>query len=389
MDCTGLTSVSIPGSVEYIGEYAFTDCTAMASVTIGDSITYIGTDAFKGTAFYGNENNWTDGVLYISHYLIAADAEKVRGTYNIRPGTRLVGSYAFYDCSGLTSVTFPEEMVGIGHRAFELCTSLTEIAIPEGVSSIAWATFSKCTSLSSVTIPGSVTSIEGQAFKDCISLASVIIPGSVTSLGTAAFSGCTSLASIVIPNSVTSIGSSAFYGCTGLTSVTIPDGITNIENGTFSSCRSLISIDIPGSVTSFGTSAFYDCVNLAEMTVRATTPPNVTDYNVFHNVDRFLPLYVLAESVEAYNTADYWDYFLNIYPLDEKPGSGMVLPKLDECITVVGNEVRLIHVNDTIEVQVYDMMGRHVMRITDTHFVLPQGFYIIEVGHEAAKVSIR
>ena len=74
------------------------------------------------------------------------------------------------------------------------------------VTSIGEDAFYNDSGLTSVTIPNSVTSIGNYAFYYCSGLASVTIPNSVTSIGNYAFSGCSSLTSVVIPNSVTSIG---------------------------------------------------------------------------------------------------------------------------------------------------------------------------------------
>ena len=116
------------------------------------------------------------------------------------------------------------------------------VAIPEEVTymnrtrkvtSIGSNAFYDCKGLTSVTIPNSVTSIGNGAFAGCYGLTSVTIPNSVTSIGDSAFSGCYGLTSVTIPNSVTSIGNYAFYGCSGLTSVTIPNSVTSIGNYAF------------------------------------------------------------------------------------------------------------------------------------------------------------
>jgi len=70
--------------------------------------------------------------------------------------------------------------------------------------------FYECSGLTSVTIPNSVTSIGGSAFKGCSSLTSVTIPNSVTTIGSYAFSHCKELASVTIGSGVTSIGYNAF-----------------------------------------------------------------------------------------------------------------------------------------------------------------------------------
>ncbi len=128
-----------------------------------------------------------------------------------------ISARAFYDCTGLTSITIPDSIIAIGLAAFYNCTSLTSINIPDSVTYIYDAAFQGCTSLTSVTISNSVTSIGDCAFYGCTSLTSITISNSVTSIGEYAFYGCTSLTSITIPNSVTSIGNDAFIGCASLT----------------------------------------------------------------------------------------------------------------------------------------------------------------------------
>jgi hypothetical protein len=168
--CTSLTSVTIPNSVNLIGDYAFNGCSGITSITIPDSVTSL-------------------------------------------------GEGAFYDCTGLTSISIPNSVVSIGIIAFDYCSNLTSITIPSSVNSIGASTFYNCTGLTSITIPNSVVSIGNNAFYNCTSLNSISIPNSVSSIGYYAFEGCSSLTSITIPNSLSSIANGAFYGCTSLTSI--------------------------------------------------------------------------------------------------------------------------------------------------------------------------
>ena len=127
-----------------------------------------------------------------------------------------IGNYAFYGCTGLTSITIPDGVTSIGDEAFYECAGLTNITIPKSVTNIGVSAFGGCKGLTSITIPNSVTSIGELAFNDCTGLTSITIPSSVTSIGNYAFGGCKGLTSITIPESVTSIGDCAFYGCSGL-----------------------------------------------------------------------------------------------------------------------------------------------------------------------------
>ena len=195
----------------------------------------------------------------------------------VQKGITSIGSFAFGDCSSLSSIEIPEGVTSIGFSAFEYCSSLSSIKIPEGVTSIGFHAFGDCSSLSSIKIPKGVTSIEGNAFGDCSSLSSIEMPEGVTSIGNDAFSGCSSLSSIEIPKGVTSIGSGAFENCSSLSSIKIPEGVTSIENGAFSGCSSLSSIKMPEGVTSIGSGAFENCSSLSSIKI----PEGVTSIECY------------------------------------------------------------------------------------------------------------
>jgi len=183
-----------------------------------------------------------------------------------------IGSYAFEDCTSLTTITIPDGVTSIGKYAFSGCASLTTITIPDSVTSIGEYAFRVCTSLTTITIPDSVTSIGDWAFCVCTSLTTITIPDSVTSIGGSAFYNCTSLTTITIPDGVTSIGSQAFYSCTSLTTITIPDSVTSIGYEALENCTRLTTITIPDGVTSIGYDAFYGCTSLTTITI----PDSVT-----------------------------------------------------------------------------------------------------------------
>ena len=228
----------------------------------------------------------------------------------IEKGVTGIGSYAFNDCNRLTSITIPNSVKSIGHYAFNGCNRLT-----------------------SITIPNSVKNIGDGAFEGCKRLTSITIPNSVKNIGDGAFEGCSALTSVTIPNSVTSIGGHAFYLCSGLTSITIPNSVTSIGVRAFCFCEKLTSITIPNSVTSIGNYAFSNCYGLTSITSEATIPPSCST-NSFYAVKKSIPVYVPANSINAYKDAAEWMDFTNIQPISVDPTLNLALtdasPKLTE-----------------------------------------------------------
>ena len=218
-NCSGLTSVTIPNSVTSIGDGTFYNCSGLTSITIPDSVTSIGKSAFEGCSKL--VYNVKENLKYLGNsenlYLYLADTTNTSITEaKIDENCRFIGSYVFYNCSRLTSVTIPDGVTSIGSSAFAYCSGLTSVTIPNSVTYIGAEVFYGCSGLTNITIPDSVTSIGDSAFYGCSGLTSVVIPNSVTSIGYQAFRGCNGLTSITIPNSVTSIGWGAFSGCTWL-----------------------------------------------------------------------------------------------------------------------------------------------------------------------------
>ena len=218
--------------------------------------------------------------------------------------------------AGRGTITFDGEVSLIGNNAFREC-SLVSMTIPNGVTSIGDGAFLQCYDLSDVIVPGGVTSIGRSAFYFCTSLTSIDIPDSVQSIGSYAFYYCNNLTSIVLPSTLKTIDSYTFYRCK-LKEISIPESVVEIGSCAFIYCTELGSVVIPQNVTNIRGSAFYGCSALSQIVVYAINPPE-GDAGMFFDTNE-CPIYVPAESVDVYKSAQYWsDYADRIQALAPIP----------------------------------------------------------------------
>ncbi len=165
--CSGLTSVMLPDSVTSIGEGAFVGCSGLTSVSLPDSVTNIGEGAFANCSGLSRfivspeQKHFAviDGVLYrtADRCLVAYPPAKDGGSasFEVPQGIEHIAEYAFYDCSGLMSVTLPNSVTSIGDYGFYSCRGLTSVTIPDSVTSIGEDAFYGCDNLTITVTRGS------------------------------------------------------------------------------------------------------------------------------------------------------------------------------------------------------------------------------------------
>lgn len=134
----GLTSITIPESLERIGQEVFRHCSVLETVNLSANVEFVHSEAFKQCWNLNEINVDKENTVYssVDGYLLTADKEtlvlfppgKANSNFTLLPPSiTTIGDYAFYDCQNLENVVIPNKVSKIGKRAFGLCSNLNTI----------------------------------------------------------------------------------------------------------------------------------------------------------------------------------------------------------------------------------------------------------------------
>ncbi len=310
--CTMLNSVTIPNSIEHIGNKAFYACNSIINIEIPDSVKTLGDSVFErctsleevfidsalqsmgSNVFYhckalknievdAKNQAYTsvDGVLFTADgtKLIQYAPAKEGFSYVVPEGVETIAQMAFADCSMLTNVVISDSVTVIEDYAFYNCNSLTTLTIGSAVESVTEKAFYDCYKL--VEVYNKSTLNIGQTFfvnvlniytKENGSKLSydndfIIYSASKTEKILVGYQGTET--ELTIPNGITQIGAYAFYNNQSVVTVNVSKSVTSIGECAFFECNSLESIVLGANVSYIGISAFEDCDMLSEVVLNA------------------------------------------------------------------------------------------------------------------------
>ena len=142
--CTSLASINL-SNIYWIGTHAFDGCTSLTTVTFGKYLSVVGDYAFANCTslqtvdFSQMTSTWLNSSAQQAEQGLAYD----KFQYFAMCSTE-IGQYAFQNCSALTTITFKKSYSGLywgtlGTGMFEGCTSLTQAGFTNVPSSV-WKT---------------------------------------------------------------------------------------------------------------------------------------------------------------------------------------------------------------------------------------------------------
>ncbi len=255
---SNLTKITIPETVDRIGNFAFKDCPLLTEV-VWNPVAIEDVEGYDASKLFANGTSLT----------------KITFGENVR----MLPDNFLFDCAGITNITLPQSLLTIGENAFSGCDGITVLTIPNSVENLGRLAISNCENLTKVVIGKGLKTFEyycflngcpklatlewnavrtdtktfdlyhttdccsapienfitgddveyipGQLFWSSQTLSNVVLGNSVKEIGEAAFRGCTALKTLDLPESLTTIGSYALYN-TGIESIIVPQNVTNL-----------------------------------------------------------------------------------------------------------------------------------------------------------------
>ena len=311
-DCTALTSIKIPASVKTIEEAAFKGCSSLATVTFekGSQLKTIGGDSYSSGAF-SDCTALTSIEIPASVETIEAAAFKgcsSLATVTFEKGSQLKtisGDYStgstsnysgvFSDCTALKSIEIPASVETIEAAAFKGCSSLATVTFEKG---------SQLKTISGDYSTGSTSNYSG-VFSDCTALKSIEIPASVETIEVVAFKGCSSLITVTFEkgSQLKIIGGGFRSGS---------------YHGAFCQLKNLMTVDMSActQVKTIDEYAFYDDSELRLFKIGTETPPTCGS-SAFVGINPYSVLKVPSGCADTYRTTYGWKNFASITGLDE------------------------------------------------------------------------
>ena len=334
---TGIYSISIPASVDSLGERTFGSCGNLASIRI--------------------ENSNKELKMHNGYYGTFAFSEAEKDVY-VGRNLKLNDNTTTFD--NTTSVVFSDNVTFINDRLFTGTKKLTSITIGNGVTTIGNAAFHDCGDDEGVyelvlTLGRNVTTINDEAFRSCEALKTLTLPATLKSIGNYAFESA-GIYSLVIPAAAESLGERAFCSCGNLTSIRFensnkPLNIIDGYYGTFAFSEAeksiylgrnlklvnddeilsnITDIEFGTKVTSFAAKLLNSQQNLNSIKAPWTTPISVTDDHFSENIFNNTILIVPSSALNAYRAHAVWKKFKNIQ-------AGNFTEEEEEVITMTGS----------------------------------------------------
>ncbi len=348
-----LTSVTLSASLTKIPNGAFSG-TKIVTITIPAAVTTIEAEAFRRSAL--------TEVIFASGSNLTAIRESAFAYTSIRSITlpaklAKLESDVFEYCSLLSSVTFTgNDLKTLSSGTFNGDAALKNITLSDGITEIASGAFQDCSAISQIVLPKNLVTLSTDAFGGVSRLQNISISddnatfksvngalyskdGKTLILYACEISGETDTTPFVAPEGLETIGEKAFYGRETLASVNLT-GVKVIGDRAFASCKALTEVNLSG-VETISDYAFSGCSALTDVDISSVTTLNAGAFNYCSSLVRveYANIDYIPENAFGYCSALKSFDFAGIKNIgkDAFGGAGLTSIVLDNDLTVLGD----------------------------------------------------
>lgn len=188
-DCQTLQSVVLPDSIKDLGYYYFYNTWALQSVTIPEGVVSLGERVFYQSGVSSVTLPSTLETIANSAFEACRNLRSIEIPASVH--TLDFGIFSICDYLETAKILCPIEVLPQG--MFGKCGSLEYVELPNTIKTIGAGAFGACTMLESITLPKDLTVIEETAFSYCHKLGEIDLPASLDSIGEKAFCDCNGL----------------------------------------------------------------------------------------------------------------------------------------------------------------------------------------------------
>ena len=184
---------------------------------------------------------------YQGNITIPATVEYENATYNVT----LIGEHAFQNCTGLTAVTFPDDITEINKYAFYNCSRIKNLVLPYNTYYIHSYAFSSCTGLKTLELSYKIQAIDNLAFENCSALTAITsLSPAPSALGYSPFNGVSKSIPVTVQgSSLAAYQQGPWGGFTNfVTNTELDTAKTNAKNAITAALGSYYSVNFIGNL---------------------------------------------------------------------------------------------------------------------------------------------
>lgn len=264
--CTALKEITLPQSVEYIGKEAFYNCSALTDVTVNGNVSRVKEETFSGCSALKSVNFAANCVERIDKNAFTGCKElsEISGLDSLKE----LGTDVFTDTAWLAAKKQESPLVTAGYVLIDGKNyAEADLTIPDGIVMIADKAFKGNTNIKSLTLPQSVERIGDMAFTLCENLSNISVPETLDDFGYWCFGATPWMDAQKKDSDYVTLNSVLLYMKNSKGNIVIPDGVVGISDGFFKNSRDLLSVQFPEGLKFIGRNSFENCYYLEEVTL--------------------------------------------------------------------------------------------------------------------------